>query len=128
MNGSPPTMPKKTFPICLRFADQLVERVGRDRLLLHAHIDPAALAAEVAGVDDRDVQERREQLAAAQPPLVLVDRQGALEAHVVDELPEQPLVGFEQHALGELERREQGHGETSVRGGVRVECISVRDR
>ena len=79
MNGSPPTMPKKTLPICLRFADQLVERVGLDGLLLHAHIDPAPLAAEVAGVDDRDVEERREELPALHPALVLVDRERALE-------------------------------------------------
>ena len=46
----------------LRFADQLVERVGLDRLLLGGHIDPAALAAQVAAVDDRDVEKRRKEL------------------------------------------------------------------
>ena len=49
----------------LGFADQLVERVGLDRLLLGGDVDPAALAAQVAAVDDRDVEERREELARA---------------------------------------------------------------
>ena len=48
MNGSPPTMPKKTLPISLASRDQLVERVRLDRLLLGGHVDPAALAAQVA--------------------------------------------------------------------------------
>ena len=40
------------------------KRVGRDDLLLGGDVHPAALAAQVAAVDDRDVQERREVLAA----------------------------------------------------------------
>ena len=82
-------------------------------------IDPAALAAEVAGVDDRDVEERREELAALEPALVLVDGEHALEAHVPGELPEQALVGLEQHPAS--------HAEIHGRASQTRECNDQRE-
>ncbi len=87
----------------LGFADQLVQRLRLNDLLLGGHIDPAALAAQVAAIDDRDVQKRRKDLAAPQPPLVPLDRQHALEAHVPGQLPEEPLVGLQQQTLRHLQ-------------------------
>ena len=95
MNGSPPTMPKKTLPISLASLTSGETSSGSIASMLGGHIDPAALAAEVAAIDDRDVQERRKDLAALEPAFVLLDGEHALEAHVPGELPEQPLVGFE---------------------------------
>jgi hypothetical protein len=97
---------EEAVPHRLRLADEAVEGVGRDGLLLVGHVHPAALAAEVAGVDDGDVQERREHLAALEPQLVPVDGQGGAEAHVVGELPQEALVGLDEHPLGHL----QEHG------------------
>ena len=67
MNGSPPRMPKNELPIALASVDQAVQVVELDARLLGGHIDPAALAAEVAAVDDRNVEERRKELAAFEP-------------------------------------------------------------
>src|SRR5262245_50471174 len=53
--------------------DELVHGVGLDDLLLGRHVYPAALTAQVAAVDDRDIKERREDLAPLQAPLVLLD-------------------------------------------------------
>lgn len=55
-------------------AHQFVERLRADGLLLQADIDPTPLAAEVTGINDRHIQERREELPALEPPLVLVNR------------------------------------------------------
>src|SRR5262249_33536070 len=43
----------------LGLGDEAVERVERDGLLLGRHVHPAALAAQVAAVDDRNVEKRR---------------------------------------------------------------------
>src|SRR5262249_52800674 len=85
------------------FADELVESVRLDDLLLVRHIDPAALAPQIARVDDGDVQERGKVLASLEPGLVPLDREHALEAHVPGELPEEALVGLEEQAFGELQ-------------------------
>ena len=91
----------------LGFGDQPVHRRRLDLRLLGRHIDPAALAAEVAAVDDRDVEERRKELAPLEPRLVLLHRAHALEAEIPGQLPEQPLVGFQQQAFGEAEVHRQ---------------------
>src|SRR5262249_6881587 len=94
----------------LRLGDQFVHRLRRDGLLLGGHIDPATLAAQVAAIDDRDIQERRKNLAPLQPALVLLDREHPLPAHIPGQLPEKALIGFEEHALGQLEQ----HGSSWV--------------
>src|SRR5207245_7755473 len=73
---------------------------GLDDLLLGRHVDPATLAAQVAAIDDRHVQKRREHLPAPEPLLVLLHGKHALPPHVPGELPQEPLVGFKQKALG----------------------------
>src|SRR5262245_1927387 len=92
----------------LRFAHELVKRLRRHRLHLRRHIDPAALAAQIARVDDTDVEEWRKDLPALEPPLVPLYAKCALHAHVPGELPQQTLIRFEQHALGHLEE----HGDS----------------
>src|SRR5262249_1275207 len=77
---------------------------------------PTALAAQVATIDDRDVKEGWENLAALQALLVALHRQDALEAHVPGQLPQQPLVGFHQQALGHLQVHAQSSLSISRRG------------
>ena len=87
----------------LSFADQAVHGIGLDRFLLGGHVDPATLAAQVAAVDDRDVEEGRKHLALFQPAFVLLNGEHPLPAHVPDQLPEEALVGLEQDALSHLQ-------------------------
>ena len=84
----------------LGVGDGAVERVEVDGVLL-LHVHPAALAAEVAGVDDREVEERRKILAALDAPLELLDRQHPLHAESSRELRDAPLVSGAQGADGE---------------------------
>ncbi len=72
----------------LGFVDHPVHRGGVDRLLLGGHVDPAPLAAEVAAIDDRHVQEGRKELAPPQPRLVFLHRAHSLETHVPSQLPQ----------------------------------------
>ena len=85
----------------------------RVRLLMR-NVDPATLAAEIAAVDDRDVQIRRKELAAFQPRLVFLYRTETFEAHIPEQLPQQTLVGFEQHSFG----KSQVHGRHSSLSAV----------
>jgi hypothetical protein len=80
-----------------------VKCLGLNDLLLVGDIDPAALAAKVAGIDDGDIKERREKLTAFEAAFVPLDGEHALEAHVPRELPEETLVSFEKEAFRELE-------------------------
>src|SRR5262249_12566125 len=95
----------------LRFADELVERPGGHRLHLCRDVDPAALTAHIARIDDADIKERRKHLAALQAALVPLDAQGALDAHVPEQFPEQTLVRLEQDSAGHLEE----HRAASIR-------------
>jgi len=81
-------------------ADQAVHRLGLDNLLLGRHIHPASLATKITTVDDRDVDERREELAAFHLAFKPFDRQHSLEAEVVCQLPQQTFVGFKQQPFG----------------------------
>ncbi len=64
----------------------------RDPLSWRFHVHPAALAAQVAAVGDRDVEEGREGDALLEPRLELLDRAHALVAEVVADFPEQAQV------------------------------------
>ncbi len=88
----------------LGLAHQLVEGVGLDGFLLGGDVHPAALAAQVAAVDDRDVEERREVFAALEAALVLLHGQHALPAHVPGQLPQEALVRFDQHSPGHFQQ------------------------
>jgi hypothetical protein len=70
----------------LGFAHEAVPGVEADLLLLGRDIDPATLAAQVAGVEDRHVQERRKKLAALHATFVPQDRERSFDPHVPQEL------------------------------------------
>src|SRR5213075_180261 len=66
------------------------------------HVHPASLAAKLAAIDYGNKKKRREMNALFQPLLKLLHRPHALVAEIKSELPQEPLIGFLQHALGEL--------------------------
>jgi len=101
MKGSPPRIPKKAFAVRLGVGNRAVERVEVDGLALGLHIHPAPLAAQVAGVDDREVKERRKVFAALDPVLEALNREHPLHAEVPHEFPEQPRIGRAEDAEGE---------------------------
>src|SRR5262249_5204808 len=92
-----------------------------DDLLFVGDIDPTSLAAEVARVDDGDVEERGKELAALDPGLVPLDGEGTLYAHIPGELPQEAFVSLEDQALGQVE-----HHWCISRSTVRVECRNRR--
>ena len=75
--------------------DHPVHRFDIDLVLLGGNVNPATGAAEVAGVDDRDVEVGGKELPVAKPAFVLLNASPAFEAHVPAELPEQTLVCFQ---------------------------------
>ena len=60
---------------------------------------PAALAPQVAAVDDGNVKVRWKELTALQTALVALHRTQALDAHVPAELPQQTLVCLHQETF-----------------------------
>jgi len=95
---------KEDIAHLLRFAQQLVHGLGLDNLLLGGHVHPAALAAQIAAINNRDVQEGRKDLAFFQALLVLFHREHALDAHVPEQLPQQPFIRFQQQTTGQLQK------------------------
>ena len=87
-------------------------------LLLGGHVDPASLAAQIAAIDDRDVEKRRKDFAPLQPPLVLLHRADAAVAHVQASFHTSRLSVSQQHALGHLQ----------IHGDPLVECGFCHDR
>src|SRR5205085_2385111 len=99
---------KKAVADFFGLVDHLVHRRDVDRLLLGGDVDPATLAAEVAAIDDGDVEEGRKKFAALEPALVTLHGAHALKAHVVRQLPYEPLIRFQQHTF----RHPQIHRQT----------------
>jgi len=78
-----------------------IERVEVNRVARRLDVHPAALAAQVAGIDDREVEERREVFATLHAPLEPLDRQHALHAEVPRRLPQAALVRRAQDSTGQ---------------------------
>ena len=78
-------------------ADEPVQMIRLDLLLFRRHIHPAALTAEVAGIQNRYVEERREIFAALQPGLKPLHTPHAAPTKVVGKLPEQTFVCLQNH-------------------------------
>jgi hypothetical protein len=93
---------KVSIPMLLGVIDQLVPLIQIDHLPRRFHIHPAPLAAQLAAVDDRNKQKRREMDAVFEAFFEFLHGAHALVAEIKGELPEKPFIGFFQHALGEL--------------------------
>jgi hypothetical protein len=72
--------------------------------LLGGDIDPAALAAEVATVNDGDVQERREEFAALEPRFVPLDGANPFNPEIPRQLPQKALLGYKYKFKGASRR------------------------
>src|SRR5205823_3357299 len=75
-----------------------------DLRALGLHVHPAALAAQVAGIQDREIQERRKIFTALDAALELLDGQQPLHTEIPHEFPEQPRVGRAEDAERELRK------------------------
>ena len=84
----------------LGVGDGSIQCVEVDGVLLF-HIHPATLAAQVAGVDNGKVEERRKIFAAFDAPFEFLHRQRPLDAEVPGELPQATLVSRAEDAGGE---------------------------
>ncbi len=91
---------KERVSMPFRVGDRAIECVEVNRVFL-LDIHPAALAAQVARVENREIKERRKILAVSDAPLEFFHRQHALHAEVPREFPKQPRVGRAQNAKGE---------------------------
>ena len=96
---------EEAVTVFFRVPDELAQIIDIDHLARRLDIDPAALAAQVATVDDREIEKRREILAALKPAFEALDREHSLHPEVPDELPEQTLVGGAQNACTQPEHR-----------------------
>ena len=89
---------EEAVAVFFRVADELVQIIDIDHLARRLDVDPAALAAQVATVNDREVEKWREIFAALKPPLEALDREHSLHPEVPDELPEDAFVDGAQDA------------------------------
>ena len=86
----------------LRILDEAAHRCQIDRGSFGFYIDPASLAAQVAGVDDRDVEERRKVLPLPKPALEPLHRQHSFHAEVPEKLTEATRISAGKDAGGKL--------------------------
>src|SRR5882757_7536869 len=98
--GLPAEDAKESVPVPFGVGDRAVERVEVDGVLL-LDIHPAALAAEIARVKNRDVEKRWKIFTAFNAPFELLDRQQALHAEVPKKLCDAALIGRAQRAKDE---------------------------
>src|SRR6185436_7711405 len=89
---------EKNIPVRLGVIDRSIQQRQINRVLL-LHIHPAPLAAQITRIDDREIKERRENLAALEAALEFLHRQHPLEAKVPRKLPDTPEIGGTQCAV-----------------------------
>src|SRR5207249_1697719 len=92
--------PEEGVPVLFGVGDGAIQALQLDGVLL-LDIYPAALAAKVAGVDDREIEKRRKIVAAFDAPLEFLHGQNPLHAEVPGKFPQATLVGCAQDAGGE---------------------------
>ena len=71
-------------------------------------IDPAALAAEIAGVQNRNVEKRREVLAALHPIFVQLHRARPFKSEIPRHLQQKAGIGGAQNTAAELKYHKVG--------------------
>jgi hypothetical protein len=94
---------KEKIALLVGFANDAGERVDFDLFLLRRNVDPAALAAKIAAIDDRDVEKWGEKVAPPETLLVFLNRSSTLKRKVVRQLPKQSQIGFGQQTFGVAE-------------------------
>ena len=77
-----------------------------DFFLFGGDINPAALAAQVAAVNDRDIEEGREEFTPFEAFFMFVNGKSAFEAKVVSQFPDKSFVRLHQNAFGHFQIHE----------------------
>lgn len=83
----------------LGLVDRSVECIDVDLCLFGGNVHPTALAAQVAAINDGKIEERREEFALLETPLMLLDTSQAFPARCVEKIPQQPLVRLPQESF-----------------------------
>ena len=94
--------PEEDVAVGLGIADDRVKFLEGHHRPRRLHVDPAALTLEVAGVDDREMQKRREDDSLPLPRLEFFDGDQPLHAEIPAELPEAVGCHGRQHVAGHL--------------------------
>lgn len=102
---------KEAISFTFGVGDEAVHLLGGDLVCVGGDIDPAALAAEVAAVEDGDVEEGGEELAFFHAAFESLDAEDSFDAEVPQELSDAAGRGGAEDAEGEF-------GEHGVRGGL----------
>ncbi len=97
-----PEQPEEDVAVGLRIADDRVEFLKRHHRSRRLHVDPAALALQVAGVDHGEMQKRWEDDALPSPGLEFLDRNQSLHAEIPAKLPEAVGRHGRQHVASHL--------------------------
>ena len=105
---------EERVPVRFRVGDDPVELLRRHHRPRRLDVDPASLAAEVAGIDDREVEERREDDPTALAGLESLHGEHAFEAEVPAGLPQ----ALRRHGGDDAGRELRKHGGPSVVGVV----------
>src|SRR5262245_36426594 len=90
---------EENVAVSLGVVDETIHRIQIDVLTRRFHINPAALATQVATVNDRDIEERRKVFAATDSLLELLDREHSLDAKIPRKFPEAPHVSGSQCSI-----------------------------
>src|SRR5688572_7815641 len=88
----------------LRVCDRPVQRLQINRDPVRFHIHPATLAAQVAGIENREIKERRKILTALSSRLEPLNRADPFVPEVPHELAEAAPVCGAKNAQGELRK------------------------
>jgi hypothetical protein len=92
---------EKGVAVGFGIVDEPVHGREIDGVSIRIDIDPAALTAEVAGVDNGNVKKWRKIFAAAEAALEFLDREHSFEPEIPGELPQAALVGCSQGSIDE---------------------------
>src|SRR5690606_31430323 len=94
--------PKKAVSVCLRLVDHSIERLDLDLYLRLIDIHPAALASQIAAVQNGEVKEGGKILALLETFLMSLDGPGAFVPEVPGHFHQEALVSGAQDSCGEL--------------------------
>lgn len=87
--------PKEAIPHRFGLGDGFVRCFQFDAVLFRTNVDPTSLASQITAIDDRKVEERREELAFLEPSFVFVNAQKAANAERPASFQEEAFIGFD---------------------------------
>ncbi len=81
--------------------DRAIDRVEFDPRLLGSHVDPTALAAQIAAIDHRQIKKRRKNSPRLRRRLCLWTLFNPPQPNVHIAFPQQSFVGFQKQAASQ---------------------------